>query len=174
MFNKFLIKIKNLVLIALLFYSSAIDCMQQGFTQEQLQSQEEANQEQSTNDNELANDGNDNSDDDNIVFNFGEQQTLQIAQEQIQTSNQNDTKINEETVSQTSNQTNQIQETVLKELTIAQRLAVLKSILRYKNHTRICPTCGRPGVICECDLGRIRNGEIMTCACPECKGTKHY
>jgi len=166
MFNKFLIKIKNLVLIALLFYSSAIDCMQQEFTQEQLQSQEETTQEQSTSDN--------NSGDDNIVFNFGEQQTLQSTQEQSQTSNQNDTKINEDTVSQTSNQTNQIQETVLKNLTIAQRLAVLKSILRYKNHTRICPTCGRPGFICECDLGRIRNGEIMTCACPECNGTKHY
>ena len=166
MFNNFLIKIKNLVLIALLFYSSAIDCMQQEFTQEQLQSQEETTQEQSTSDN--------NSGDDNIVFNFGEQQTLQIAQEQSQTSNQNDTKINEDTVSQTSNQTNQIQETVLKNLTIAQRLAVLKSILRYKNHTRICPTCGSPGVICPCDLDRIRNGEIMTCACPECNGTKHY
>ena len=66
MFNKFLIKIKNLVLIALLFYSSAIDCMQQGFTQEQLQSQEEANQEQSTNDNESENDGNDNSGDESL------------------------------------------------------------------------------------------------------------
>lgn len=155
MFNKYLV----FILTVPLFYNGTIFGMQQ---QQQLQAEQEQ-----INESDSCNKVTDDNDNDDIVFDFGGQA---VQKPQEQTTNQS------ETIDATANkvQTNQTSEELLKELTIAQRIAVLKSILHYKNHTRICPTCGRPGVICECDLGRIRSGHIMTCACSECDGAKYY
>ena len=155
MFNQYLV----FILTVPLFYNGNIFGMQQ---QQQIQAQQDQ-----TNESESCNEVPDDNDNDDIVFDFGGQA---VQKPQEQTTNQS------ETIDATANtvQTNKTSEELLKELTIAQRIAVLKSILRYKNHTRICPTCGRPGVICECDLGRIRKGHIMTCACRECKGATYY
>ena len=126
MFNKFLIKIKNAILIVPLFYSGTMLCMQN-----QTQQQEQ-NQQEPDSDNQLADDN------ENIVFQFDGQETLQTPQEQI--TNQAEMIIAEENTTQTDQNTEELSTEEIK----AQRLAALKTIIQNeKRELIVCYICGR-------------------------------
>lgn len=42
--------------------------------------------------------------------------------------------------------------------------------VKMKDHVRMCPTCTRTSAECPTDQDRIRNGNIMPCACSFCRG----
>jgi hypothetical protein len=125
MYNKYLIKIKNAILIVPLFYSGTMLCMQNQ-AQQQAQIQQEPD-----GDNELADDNED------IVFKLDDQETLQTPQEEI--TNQAEMISAEENTSQTDQNTEELS----MEATKAERLAALKNIIQNVRKLQVCHVCGR-------------------------------
>jgi len=51
--------------------------------------------------------------------------------------------------------------------------AKAEPIKKFKEHIRICPTCDYPSKECPVDQERLARGEVLACACTECRN-KNY